>query len=343
MEELSSRQEQILRAVVVEYVLGVEPVPSDLIARKYELGVRSATVRNEMAEITDLGLLEQPRTSAGRVPSDQGYRYFVDRLSVKVQPTAPERNRLREASLEESTTRELVHETTKALSRLTRQLAAAVTVRDADAVVRHVAVTALGPDRALLVVVLQNGHMENRVLDIPAGWSLEDLGRANEMLGTRYGNSSLRDLARTKPHAIVGDPTDGLMSSANQALRNIARDLTSGHVVIEGEEYFLAQPDFQAEGFDPLELMERVTDEEVMLSAVGRTDVPQAAATIGRENVRPDFADLTVLRRSFYVGDEEAGILAIVGPRRMDYDRNLGLLDFTAVAVSQTLTKLFRS
>ena len=93
MEPLSDRKEQILRAVIIEYVTGAEPVPSDLIASKYELGVRSATVRSELLEMSDMGLLEQPHTSAGRVPSDQGYRYFVDQAARREGLTGWVRNR----------------------------------------------------------------------------------------------------------------------------------------------------------------------------------------------------------------------------------------------------------
>src|SRR5690349_17253991 len=122
MEPLSDRKEQILRAVIIEYVSGAEPVPSDLIATKYELGVKSATVRNELLEMSDMGLLEQPHTSAGRVPSDQGYRYFVDRLIVGAPLEKEKRQRVKQATEEEDTLQQILRHTTKALSRLTHLL-----------------------------------------------------------------------------------------------------------------------------------------------------------------------------------------------------------------------------
>src|SRR5262249_7501717 len=125
MEGLGPRKEQILRAVIVEYVTAAEPVPSELIATKYELGVRNANVRTELAEIPDLGLLDQPHPSAGRVPSDRGYRYYVDRLVVHQPPDKSSEQRIHDAADSEDTLRELLTESTKALSRLTHLLSAA--------------------------------------------------------------------------------------------------------------------------------------------------------------------------------------------------------------------------
>jgi len=342
MDDLGQRKGQILRAVIVEYVSAAEPVASDLIARKYELGVRSATVRNELAEMSDLGYLEQPHTSAGRIPSDQGYRYYVDKLIVRRPVDQRAKDKVLHATEEQDTLRELLQETTKALSRITHLVSAAATVRDAGIAVRNVVVTALGPERALLVVVLGNGHVENRILECPVGLTLEHVGRVNEALSSLLSGKTVGSLTRIKAPVTGTGPVDQLLASCCTLLRSAARELTRGQLVTEGEEYILAQPEFQR-SLEAMEVLLRsLEDEEAMHDALlAPTETPQTI-TIGRENRAEALQNLALLRHTFYIGDEEAGTLAIIGPTRMNYDSGITLLSFTAKAISETLSKLLR-
>ncbi len=338
---LSDRKRNIVRAVVLEYVSGAEPVSSELIASKYQLGVRSATVRNEMAEMTEIGLLDQPYTSAGRIPSDLGYRFYVDHLLNIDSPVADDRRTLRRASRDEETLRDLVHETTKALSRMTKLMAAAVTVRDSSVRIRNAVVTALGPDRALFIAVLENGHTENRILDCPPGLTLSQIGMVNDRLTTLYGSQSLGSTKTIKIPSIGNPAGDQLLTAAGQAMRNVARDLTRGNLIVEGEEYVLSQPEFQREPDALRQIVESVSNEDALREEVSATQPSGQTITIGTENQREPHYPLTFLRQSFRVGEQEAGILAIIGPTRMQYGRNMGLLDYTATSISQVLTKLF--
>lgn len=339
MSELSPRKQQILRAVVIEYVTYAEPVASDVVAQKYELGVKSATVRNEMAEITDLGLLEQPHTSAGRIPSDTGYRYYVDRLISK-QPVEPEvKQRVLSAADEEHATKELVSETTKTLSRLTQLLTAASTIRDTEVLVRNVVITALGPEKALVVVLLQNGLVENRILELPTGVSLDDVGRANEALERLVSNKTLKSILKLRAPATSVSAVDRLLKLAVPSIRAIAQDLTRGQLITAGEEFIFAQPEFRRDPEAMQALVNSLSDESQLLAAVSGGGNP--AITIGRENQHAALYPLTVIRQTFFVGDDEAGTLAVIGPTRMNYDGAVPLLEFTAQAISKTLTRLF--
>ncbi|MBS1715943.1 MAG: heat-inducible transcription repressor HrcA [Armatimonadetes bacterium] len=337
MDPISNRQEQILQAVIVEYVTGAEPVPSETIVKKYQLGVRSATVRSELAEITELGLLDQPHTSAGRVPSDRGYRYYVDRLLVEREPEGQEKKSVRAAAEEEDTLRTLLQETTKALSRLTHLLSAAAVLRDAQLRVRSVLLTAVGPGRSLLVIVFQNGHIENRLIDCPPGTTILQLGDVNAALSRSADGQTIGSLAKAKPPSHDDAATNAVLKTAWNALKSTAKEITRGKLITEGEEYVLAQPEFQRSMDEMQSLLASIEDEEALLSAVSGEGV-----TIGRENKLESMHGLTILRRSFFAGEEEAGTLAIVGPKRMHYDRTLALLDYSAKAVSDALSKLVK-
>lgn len=343
MSDLDARKRSILRAVILEYVAAAEPVGSELIAQKYELGVRSATVRNELAEMSELGYLEQPHTSAGRIPSDKGYRFYVDHLIVRQEPEVSARQKVRDTANEGEALRELLRDTTRLLSRMTHLLSAATAVKDGNLVVRNAVISALGPERALLVLVLGNGHVENRLIECPTGLTLADLGKANELVGPTVEGKTLRQLSRVKAPTGTHNPAlDKLLTIAATTIRGIARDLTRGSLITEGEEYMFAQPEFQRNAAHFQDLVHSLEDTEALFGALAApSDQPQTI-TIGKENQAEHLHPLTVVRQSFFVGEDEAGTLALIGPTRMNYDASIPLLSFTAQAISETLTKLLK-
>jgi heat-inducible transcriptional repressor len=340
-QELTERKERILRAVIVEYVSEVEPIASDHLASKYDLGGKAATIRSELAEMAELGYLDQPHSSAGRIPSDRGYRYYVDRLMTPVPATTEEQKQIRAIKDEDETLKELLIEATRILSRLTSQFTAAATIKDHSLTVRHAVVTAMGPDRLLLVFVLSNGHVENHIVEAPLGMTLELIGQINDILLATLQTKTLVQLSKCR-FAATGNPlADGLLAEVGSVLRGAAKDLTRGQFITDGEEYILAQPEFHRSR----ELMDLVLrsldDAELLRSAIVGQGSMEDKVTIGRENERAELHPLSIARRVFYVGSQEAGAIAIIGPTRLDYQRGLNLLDFTAKAVSDTLTKLY--
>src|SRR5580704_12906856 len=137
MADLDPRKETILRAIIVEYVTTAEPIGSEALVQKYELGVRSATVRNELAEMSEMGYLEQPHTSAGRVPSDLGYRYFVDRLIVEHHLDQATKDKVKGTTEEGEALQLLLRDTARVLSRITHLLGVATTMRDQQVTLKH--------------------------------------------------------------------------------------------------------------------------------------------------------------------------------------------------------------
>lgn len=343
MSELTPRKRTILRAVIVEYVDAAEPVASETLAQKYALGVRSATIRNELAEMSELGFLEQPHTSAGRIPSDSGYRFYVDHLIEPKDLDSESKRKVKKTTADDRATQELLRATTKLLSGLTHLLSAATTVNNAELKVQHLAVSALGPEKALVVLVLANGHVENRMVACPTGLTLTQLGMLNTAL-EEVGGLTLRQVARL--NVVAGpdaDPFEQMRAATLATARAIAKDLTSGKLITEGEEFMLSQPEFQRDPSSLNQLLDALGDEGGLydaLTAGKESAAPQV--TIGRENRPENLRRLTVVRQHFYVGGEDAGTLAIIGPTRMDYEGATSLLNYTAQAVSETLTRLLR-
>lgn len=341
MAELDARKQSILQAVIFEYVSTADPVGSELLVQKYGLGVKSATVRNELADLADLGYLEQPHTSAGRIPSDKGYRYYVDRLIVNREPETLTKQKVHDAASDGDALQALLRDTAKALSRFTQLLTAATTTRDQNVVVRNAIISALGPTQALLVLVLSNGHVENRMIECPSGLTLEDIGRANELLRTAAVGKVLRTVGKQKSPSGGGNPAiDKLLTTIWANMRNIVRDLTRGLLITEGEEYMFAQPEFQRDAASLAHLLDELIESDVLYETLAPADGPQTV-TIGKEHRHEGMHQLSVVRHSFYVGENEAGVIALVGPTRMRYETSIPLVNYTARALSESLTRFF--
>lgn len=339
MAALDPRKETILRAIIIEYVGSAEPVGSESLLQKYELGVRSATVRNEMAEMSDLGYLEQPHTSAGRIPSDLGYRYYVDRLITDHTVRDPAKQQVTAATSDGDALQELLRDTARILSRITRLLAVATTVRDQQLNVRTAVISALSPQQALMVLVLSNGHVENRMIECPTGLTLQDVGAANEFLAGHVTGRNLRTLARLKNQPSGSTAaSDKLINLLCSCIRQASRELTRGKVVTEGAEFMFGQPEFHGNAGALADLFDRLTDGDLLYETLA-TDGAQVV-TIGKENREP-LQQFSVVRQSFYVGSDEAGVLAVIGPTRMNYDQSIPLVSFTAQALSGGLTRFF--
>lgn len=341
MHELDPRKKVILKAVIWEYVSDAEPVASDRIAQKYDLGVRSATVRSELAEMNELGYLEQPHTSAGRIPSDVGYRYYVDHMLDAHDPTGPDREKIVSTMEHSDVLRVILQDTIKLMSRLTHQMTAATILANSHLRVQSVVVAALGPLRALLVVAFSNGHVENRMIECAPETSLQDIGAATERLQSELVQKTLRQMLKLRlGGAEPKSPLDLLLSNATATLREVAQGLSTGKIVIEGEEYMVAQPELRRSEEAFADVMSQLSNEESFTQVVAVPEEGPLYITIGRENAQNEMRHLAVLRHRYHVHGEEAGTIAIVGPTRQDYDRNISVLSFAAKAISETLDKL---
>ncbi len=330
-----------MSALVIEYVDSAEPIGSEQLVHKYGFGVKSATVRNELAELADLGYLEQPHTSAGRIPSDQGYRYYVDKLIVEQKLTESTKGTVRDVASDGDVLQEVLRDTARVLSRVTQLLSVASTVRDGGITVRNAVVSALSPTQALLVLILSNGHVENRMIGCPVGLTLEDVGRANEALTQHLVGKTLRSLSRVRfAPTMASEAVDRFLAVLSTNIKSMGRELTRGLVITEGTEFMFGQPEFQKNLTALNELIRQITDDDFLHDALTPADTPQVV-TIGRENRMEPLQQLSIVRHSFFVGEHEAGVIALVGPTRMQYSFSMPLISFTAKALSDSLTKFF--
>jgi heat-inducible transcriptional repressor len=343
--ELDERKRQILQAIVLDYVATAEPVGSHGLIERHAIGVKSATIRSEMAELSDLGFLRQPHTSAGRVPAVQGYRYFVNFLMT--QPGLAEgEKRDAESSLKRAASEleATLRKTCQLLAQLT-QLPAIATPPDTDDTrLKTLFVTAVAPGAALLVLLFSNGRTENRVLTGVSLDATEALVLAEE-LQTRFSEKSVRLLARPETGREGSPPTLTLLAPLWRRIASEVQSVAWGlhaasPVFVEGTQAALRQPEFRdVERLD--HFLSLLQERAAVVALMGRRSAPgPVSVQIGEELGRADLAEYAVVRSPYFVGERLSGTIGVVGPTRMDYARASAAVQLMARAVGQALTRL---
>ncbi len=332
---LSARDKKVLAAVVEEFVQSAEPVGSRHLARKHGLGVSPATVRNVMADLEEWGYLYQPHTSAGRRPTDRGYRYYVDSLMCPGSLGAADRRRLRSglASGETTDIEGLLESTSRVLSSAAGQVGLVAAPRFEASVFRHIDFVLLRPGRVLVVLVSQSGVVHHRPVLAPEIDTQPDLDRManylNELLeGLPLGHVKERIVAEMANEVALYD------SLLQRALE--LGSLAMGDSEPEGDLYLgdpvvlLAQPEFNSA--DRMKhLFEAFEKKGLILKLLERAaEAPSRQVLIGEENPLTDLRGCSLVTAPYSRHGRVLGSVGVIGPTRMDYRRVVGLVDYTA-------------
>lgn len=316
---LTPRQELILRKVVEGYLAGGQPVGSKALATEPDVEWGSSTVRNELAMLEEHGLLAHPHTSAGRVPTEAGYRYFVDRLMPQQSATVARRWPL-ELSHVRREVDEAMRVTTETLSQVTNLLAIVSAPPIQTATIRHVEVLLLQPQVLMVVVITSTGGVSKRVLtfDAPVDAGLADWGAAylnEQLVGLGLGARLL--------HQRLNDPSLGhrereFLAAVSPAFTELT-ETADDTLYVDGAARLLSEYRFEdvAQLNDVMEMLERrVTLLGVLRSALAQRDV---YVRIGRENEAPALRSLALVASSYGLPRRSLGTVSVIGPLRMDY------------------------
>ncbi len=342
--ELSERDNQILQAVIEEFIATAEPVGSRNLTKKYALGVSPATVRNVMADLEELGLLTQPHTSAGRQPTDLAYRYYVDHLMGSRGVRPDERRRLRRhlAGASRDDVEELLDTTCRALSSMAHLVGLVAAPRFEARVFRHIDFVLLRPGRVLVVLVSESGAVYHRPVDAPEVDDQARLDRMGEYLNHLLEGlplSAVRDriLAEMESERAAVDALfHRALTLGDRALRSADRSGDSG-VFVGDPGPLLEQPEFHSP--DRLKgILETFEKKGLLIKLLDRACAePGVQVVIGRENPSEDLQGCSVVVSNYGSGDRVLGSLGVIGPTRMPYPRVVALVDYTARLLGETL------
>ncbi|MFC3995480.1 heat-inducible transcriptional repressor HrcA [Nocardiopsis sediminis] len=333
---LDGRKLAVLRAIVEDYVSTNEPVGSKALADRHTLGVSPATIRNDMVALEEEGYITQPHTSAGRVPTDKGYRLFVDRLST-VKPLSSAERRAIETFLGGAVDLdEIVARTVRLLAQLTRQVAIVQYPSLIRSSVQHVELVPLGNRRVMMVLITNTGRVEQRVIDGLGDVTEDSVDNLRQMLNRALGGKWLTDV----PTAVEDLPAQvpaGDRRMAVSVLSVLLESLVERHEekIVLGGTANLAAVDFSASLRDVLEALE---ENVVLIRLLGEVGDPSMLTVrIGAENSHEGLRSTSIVSAGYGFGDQSLAKLGVVGPTRMDYPGTMGAVRAVARYVGTIL------
>ncbi len=334
------RRLAVLRAIVEDYVATEEPVGSKALVERHGLGVSPATVRNDMAALEEEGFIAQPHTSAGRVPTDKGYRLFVDRLST-VKPMSVAEKRAIATILDGAVDLDdVVQRSVRLLAQLTRQVAVVQYPTLSRSTVRHVELIGLAPGRLLLVLILSSGRVEQRLVDLEAELSEPELAEVRSRVA-RAATGEVIANASSALRAAVPPPDGTVGTAALTAVVDTLVEAMSDHrsderVAVGGAANLARFGDSFDDDIRPL--LEALEEHVILLKLLGEASSGGSLTVrIGHEGPYQELSSTSVVATGYGPRDEAVARLGIVGPTRMDYPGTMASVRAVARYVSRIL------
>ncbi len=314
------RRFAVLRAIVADYVATQEPVGSKALVDRHNLAVSSATIRNDMAVLEEDGYIAQPHTSAGRVPTDKGYRLFVDRLSQVKPMSVGERRAIQQFLAEGVDLEDVLRRSVRLLAQITRQVAVVQYPTLARARVRHIEVVPVGGERLLLVVITDAGRVEQRLVETSVPVTDDAVGTVRTLLASRVVGRQMSDAAVT-----LADLADSSPAEHREVLRDVCAVLQDA-LVDHPEERLMLSGTSNITGAwadQPATLrgvLEALDEQVTLLKLLAALETPDVLrVSIGEENADANLASSALVSAGYGSGEVLMGGLAVVGPTRMDY------------------------
>lgn len=327
---LNERKKKILQIIIEDYISSAEPVGSRTIARKYDLGLSPATIRNEMSDLELLGYLEQPHTSAGRIPSAQAYRFYVDALIESGTLTDNDMALIdgwyneRRRNIDD-----IFQSTAKILSRMTQNVSMVLTNQQTIANFCYLKFLPLDSQHAILCIVADDGSIDTNVVDIPLGMSSEEMdylaGKMSKLLEDRNLSDISVEILQNVHTDVVEDKL--IFSSLLQAVRKMTGRRQEQKVFLGGTKQLLNQPEFR-DVERVRNLLGILEEEKVLKDLLQGGEDSGLKVTIGSENKFTGIQDCSMVQATYRLNGQIVGTMAVLGPTRMEYGKVISVMDY---------------
>lgn len=329
---LDERKQKVLLAIIRDYISTAEPVGSRTISKKYELGVSPATIRNEMADLEELGYIEQPHTSAGRIPSDLGYRYYVDCLMNKKKVSAEEADSIIKSV--RSKARDIgsvIQQTNNIVSNITNYTSMVTGPQFKKCNLRHCQLVSLDNGKVLVVVVTDNGLVQNRLMDVPSTITDLDLQKISQVMNAKLQGLTLEDIKLTLIKEMYFELTKhkNILDAAMDLIQETLNLNNQDKIYLAGTLNILNQPEFRdiSRVKTLLSLLEQdKVLKEILSDKSGHED--GINVTIGGENKLDGLRDCSTITATYQIDGKMVGSVGVIGPTRMDYEKAVSIVEF---------------
>ncbi|MBM7691821.1 heat-inducible transcriptional repressor [Peribacillus deserti] len=341
---LTDRQLLILQVIIDDFIRSAQPVGSRSLSKKEEITFSSATIRNEMADLEDLGFLEKTHTSSGRVPSEKGYRYYVDHL------LSPHTLKMHDIELVKSVFAEKIYElekivqkSAKILSELTSYTTIVLGPGVLENKLRRLQIVPLNKETAIAIIVTDTGHVENKMITIPPSVDVNEIEKMVNILNEQLIGVPLVELT-DKIYREVAFLLSRHIKSYDEVIKILVQSLKlPGHekMFFGGKTNMLQQPEFH--DIDKIRTLLSMIDHEKGMFDLLEKSPAGIHVKIGRENQISAMENCSLITASYSIGEEKVGTIAILGPTRMQYSRVISLLDLFSHDLSSVLTRLYQN
>lgn len=340
---MTERQRLILSAIVDDYIRSAEPVGSRSISKRGEVGFSAATIRNEMSDLEDMGYLEQPHTSAGRVPSHKGYRYYVDHLLKQMSLSVRELSIIKSFFAERIVeTEQVIQQVASILSQLTNYTSIVLGPEVFNTSLKTFQLIPLDQQQAVSIIVTNTGRVESRVVAIPAGLPLSEMEKLVNILNDKLRNVPLLQLKSRLYNEIAHELKQHVRGYEQllQLVENVVVTEDEDRVFLSGMTNMLTQPEFR--DVEKVKTIFDMLEETPTLLKIFANTPAGIQVRIGTENRLEAINDCSLITATYSINNEVVGTIGILGPTRMEYAKVISVLDHLSINLAEIMQRWYR-
>lgn len=341
IQELNEREKSILRYVIQQFILTASPVGSRNITKRYNLGISPATVRNIMSDLEESGFIDHPHTSAGRVPTDKGYRFYVDTLMDIKQLRSQEKGLITKGLEKEVfDTNDVLKLASSILSSITNQIACVSYPKLESGVLEKIQLISLSSTRILVVISIKAGLVKTITLELSTEIKDSQIESVQRILNEKLAGLTLKEIRETFKERFKDVEPDhsAVMRIFLDRVDKIFMDVKkSDNLFVTGAKNIIKQPEFeQPERFESI--IELIEDKDIIIHILEKSEIPegQVFISIGKENNEAKLEDYSLVSKEYKMGDV-SGTLGIIGPKRMEYSKVVAIVDYMATMLTDIL------
>ncbi len=339
-ERLTEREKSVLRYIVHNFILSATPVGSRYISKKHRIGLSPATIRNVMSDLEEMGYLSHPHTSAGRVPTDEGYRFYVNSLMEIQRLSEAERDTIRRKLDSLSDAEEMLRESSRLLGQISKQLSVVSSPHLSSGTFEKLELVTISSSKLMIIIAIKSGLVRTIMMEVNAEILREKLEDINAVLNQRLSGLTLQQIRDTFSSRVqdVKNEESGLIRLFIESADKLFADINDGDKVhIAGAENLVTQPEFGTPS-DFRSIIELINNQDVIVHVLERHEgKDKVVVTIGQENEEESLRNYSVVSSHYWFGGV-TGTVGLIGPKRMDYSKLIPLVDYVGKVLSKMVS-----